>query len=32
MLQNFADLEDATAPKAQLWLLIGKDHSERPLA
>jgi hypothetical protein len=25
MLQNFADLEDATASKAQLWLLIGKD-------
>ncbi len=25
MLQNFTDLEDATASKAQLWLLIGKD-------
>jgi hypothetical protein len=25
MLQNFADLEDATASKAALWLLIGKD-------
>jgi hypothetical protein len=25
MLQNFADLEDASASKAKLWLLIGKD-------
>src|SRR6516165_10645238 len=25
MLQNFADLEDAAASKAALWLLIGKD-------
>lgn len=25
MLQNFADLEDATASKTALWLLIGKD-------
>ncbi|MBV9533242.1 MAG: hypothetical protein JO283_19805 [Bradyrhizobium sp.] len=25
MLQNFADLEDATDSKAKLWLLIGKD-------
>jgi hypothetical protein len=25
MLQNFADLEDAAASKAKLWLLIGKD-------
>jgi len=25
MLQNFVDLEDATASKAALWLLIGKD-------
>ena len=25
MLQNFADLEDAAASKAQLWLIIGKD-------
>jgi hypothetical protein len=25
MLQNFADLEDASASKAALWLLIGKD-------
>lgn len=25
MLQNFADLEDATASKTKLWLLIGKD-------
>jgi len=25
MLQNFADLEDAAASKAPLWLLIGKD-------
>jgi len=25
MLQNFADLEDAAASKAQLWRLIGKD-------
>ncbi len=25
MLQNFADLEDVTASKAALWLLIGKD-------
>ena len=25
MLQNFADLEDATESKAKLWLLIGKD-------
>ncbi len=25
MLQNFADLEDAAASKAQLWLLIAKD-------
>ena len=25
MLQNFADLEDAAASKAQLWLLIGRD-------
>ena len=27
MLQNFADLEDATASKVALWLLIGKDLS-----
>ena len=25
MLQNFADLEDASASKTALWLLIGKD-------
>jgi hypothetical protein len=25
MLQNFADLENATPSKVQLWLLIGKD-------
>jgi hypothetical protein len=25
MLQNFADLEDAAASQAALWLLIGKD-------
>jgi uncharacterized membrane protein len=25
MLQNFADLEDAAASKAALWLLIGRD-------
>ncbi len=25
MLQNFADLEDASESKAKLWLLIGKD-------
>ncbi|WP_158818073.1 hypothetical protein [Methylocapsa sp. S129] len=25
MLQNFADLEDAAASKAALWMLIGKD-------
>jgi hypothetical protein len=25
MLQNFADLEDAAASKADLWLLMGKD-------
>jgi hypothetical protein len=25
MLQNFADLEDAAASKAALWLLVGKD-------
>jgi hypothetical protein len=25
MLQNFADLEEAAASKAALWLLIGKD-------
>jgi hypothetical protein len=25
MLQNFADLEDATETEATLWLLIGKD-------
>lgn len=25
MLQNFADLEEASASKAALWLLIGKD-------
>jgi hypothetical protein len=25
MLQNFADLEGATASKAELWWLIGKD-------
>lgn len=25
MLQNFADLEDATESKTKLWLLIGKD-------
>jgi hypothetical protein len=25
MLQNFADLEDTAASKAELWLLIGKD-------
>jgi hypothetical protein len=25
MLQNFADLEDAAASKAALWVLIGKD-------
>ena len=25
MLENFADLEDAAASKAALWLLIGKD-------
>jgi hypothetical protein len=25
MLQKFADLEDAAASKAELWLLIGKD-------
>jgi hypothetical protein len=25
MLQNFADLEDAAASKAELWLLIAKD-------
>jgi hypothetical protein len=25
MLQNFADLEDATASKTALWRLIGKD-------
>jgi hypothetical protein len=25
MLQNFADLEDATESQAKLWLLIGKD-------
>ena len=25
MLQDFADLEDAAASKAALWLLIGKD-------
>jgi hypothetical protein len=25
MLQNFADLEDAAASKAALWLLIGND-------
>jgi hypothetical protein len=25
MLQNFADLEDATDSKARLWLLMGKD-------
>ena len=25
MLQNFADLEAATASKSRLWLLIGKD-------
>jgi hypothetical protein len=25
MLQNFADLEDAAASKAALWLLMGKD-------
>ena len=25
MLQNFADLEDAAASIAALWLLIGKD-------
>lgn len=25
MLQNFADLEDTTEPKAKIWLLIGKD-------
>ena len=27
MLQNFADLEDAAASKAKLWLLIGKDFA-----
>ena len=25
MLQNFADLEGASASKPKLWLLIGKD-------
>jgi hypothetical protein len=25
MLQNFVDLEEAAAPKAAVWLLIGKD-------
>jgi hypothetical protein len=25
LLQNFADLEDAAASPAELWLLIGKD-------
>lgn len=25
MLQNFADLEDATRSKAGIWLLIGRD-------
>jgi hypothetical protein len=25
MLQNFADLEEASASKGALWLLIGKD-------
>jgi hypothetical protein len=27
MLQNFADLEDAAASEAALWLLIGKDFT-----